>query len=333
MLAQTGVSFAPIARAAEGTTVSLGATVLRVSSDSEYRQNAATAKCPQGHVVVSIGYQDSHRGNSDIVNALGIICAKLESNGTLGARTGRIYAGQLGSRTFYDIGCPSGMVVFGAYTKDFPLNSENSDFLDGYSPQCRSISAAGLGNAMGYLGNSDLDGSTRNLANFQCGSGEVVTGVVERDFDGKYAANYTATDSYDWYCTKIIVTQTQRPQCSDGVDNADAEDVLVDSQDPGCHSDGNPNNPGSYNPNDNDETNQVQKPQCSDGIDNDGDGKVDFNDPGCYTNGQYNPNDNDETNTSYPCSWCSFTDEATGVQVNNGWLFDWANQQGWNWGN
>jgi hypothetical protein len=42
------------------------------------------------------------------------------------------------------------------------------------------------------------------------------------------------------------------PQCSDGIDNDG--DGLVDSNDPGCHSDGNTANPASYDLNDNDET-------------------------------------------------------------------------------
>jgi hypothetical protein len=41
------------------------------------------------------------------------------------------------------------------------------------------------------------------------------------------------------------------PQCSDGVDNDG--DGLIDAKDPGCHTDGNANNPASYNPNDNSE--------------------------------------------------------------------------------
>lgn len=44
------------------------------------------------------------------------------------------------------------------------------------------------------------------------------------------------------------------PECSDRMDNADPEDTLIDAEDPGCHSDGNPNNPDSYQPQDNDET-------------------------------------------------------------------------------
>jgi hypothetical protein len=40
-------------------------------------------------------------------------------------------------------------------------------------------------------------------------------------------------------------------QCADGVDNDG--DGLIDAKDPGCHTDGNANNPASYNPNDNSE--------------------------------------------------------------------------------
>lgn len=87
------------------------------------------------------------------------------------------------------------------------------------------------------------------------------------------------------------------PQCSDGADN-DADGV-VDSADPGCHTDGNAANPTSYNPADNDETNV---PQCSDGGDNDGDGVADTADPGCHTDGDpsnaasFDPADDDERN-------------------------------------
>jgi hypothetical protein len=94
-----------------------------------------------------------------------------------------------------------------------------------------------------------------------------------------------------------------KPQCSDGVDNADPEDALADANDPGCHTDGNPGNPGTYNPNDNDETNKVE---CNDGVDNADpeDTLADTNDPGCHTDGNagnpgtYNPYDPSESNAT-----------------------------------
>ena len=77
------------------------------------------------------------------------------------------------------------------------------------------------------------------------------------------------------------------PQCSDGADNDG--DQRIDTLDPGCHSDGNPHNAGSYVPADNDESSPGNT-QCNDNADNDGDGLVDFpQDPGCV-----NPMDNDE---------------------------------------
>ncbi|HLD79305.1 MAG TPA: putative Ig domain-containing protein [Candidatus Nanoarchaeia archaeon] len=102
----------------------------------------------------------------------------------------------------------------------------------------------------------------------------------------------------------ITITVTEKPaepQCGDGADNDG--DTLVDENDPGCHTDNDPNNSGTYDPTDNDETDQpVEEPQCDDGLDNDGDGVIDENDPGCHTDGDpadgdetYNPDDNNET--------------------------------------
>jgi|GEM_PF-3811719 len=45
------------------------------------------------------------------------------------------------------------------------------------------------------------------------------------------------------------------PQCSDGIDNDG--DTLVDTNDPDCHTDGNPGNGGSYDPGDTNETNTL----------------------------------------------------------------------------
>ncbi len=104
-------------------------------------------------------------------------------------------------------------------------------------------------------------------------------------------------------------------QCSDGVDNDG--DGYIDAADPECHTDGNPNNPGSYNPQGPSEGPAPTgpssgppstpgggggKPECSDKKDNDGDGLVDSKDPGCHSDGNpnnpssYNPKDDDESN-------------------------------------
>ncbi len=76
-------------------------------------------------------------------------------------------------------------------------------------------------------------------------------------------------------------------QCEDGVDND--SDGVIDSADSGCHTDGNPNNPGSYTPGKDSEL--PRGTECSDNIDNDGDGLIDGGDPECQNPpGTWDPN-------------------------------------------
>lgn len=86
-------------------------------------------------------------------------------------------------------------------------------------------------------------------------------------------------------------------ECEDTFDNEG--DGRIDAADPGCWSD--PSDATTYNPLDNDESDE---PQCTDNLDNDGDNKTDENDPGCWTNpnfpNTYNPLDNDEFNILQP---------------------------------
>jgi len=77
---------------------------------------------------------------------------------------------------------------------------------------------------------------------------------------------------------------TERPECSDGVDNDDPEDDLADIDDPGCHTDGDPDNPDSFDPNDDNETDG----ECINTIDDDDDGETDIDDPDCHTDGDPN---------------------------------------------
>ncbi len=97
--------------------------------------------------------------------------------------------------------------------------------------------------------------------------------------------------------TGVGCGSTHVPECSDTADNDG--DGVIDADDPGCHTDGNPDNPDSYDPNDDSE---AEPPQCSDTVDNDGDGVIDKADPGCHADGNaandasYDANDDDETN-------------------------------------
>jgi LPXTG-motif cell wall-anchored protein len=102
----------------------------------------------------------------------------------------------------------------------------------------------------------------------------------------------------------VAPAETSATQCADNVDNDG--DGLVDEDDPGCHTDGNANNPNSYNPADDNEANSSggtggsgnNNAECNDNRDNDGDGKVDADDPGCHEgnniNNPYNPDDDSE---------------------------------------
>lgn len=60
-----------------------------------------------------------------------------------------------------------------------------------------------------------------------------------------------------YYCVALNAASSTPalPACSDNIDNDN--DSRIDSQDPGCHSDGNQNNPGSYTPTDNNEENEI----------------------------------------------------------------------------
>lgn len=157
--------------------------------------------------------------------------------------------------------------------------------------------------------------------------------TVDTSTIGDYTLTYDAIDSMGATAVQKVLTVQVRAQCADTVDNDDPEDDLADSQDPGCHTDGDPENPDSYDPTDNDETNPADVcanltgiqlsipnglvsvngdcvppiPQCSDSADNDEDELIDTEDPGCHTDGDpenpdsYDPTDDDETDLADIC--------------------------------
>ncbi len=93
--------------------------------------------------------------------------------------------------------------------------------------------------------------------------------------------------SHSEAASACAAAQPAEKQCEDGIDNGDPEDSLADEKDPGCHTDGDATNAASYDPKDNDETDEAE---CADGIDNGDpeDSLADKNDPGCHTDGDPN---------------------------------------------
>ncbi|MDQ5931147.1 MAG: hypothetical protein QG674_313 [Patescibacteria group bacterium] len=87
------------------------------------------------------------------------------------------------------------------------------------------------------------------------GGSELITGLSS----GVYTFDIDCTNgpSSDMD-SAVVVVNPPITECSDGVDNADPEDVLPDQNDPGCHVGDNINN--AYVPSDDDETNAAQLP-------------------------------------------------------------------------
>jgi Mg-chelatase subunit ChlD len=81
-------------------------------------------------------------------------------------------------------------------------------------------------------------------------------------------------------------TPTPKPRCADGIDNDN--NGVADSKDSTCHTDGNPGNPNSYDPN---KDGEHGGNTCADAKDNNGNNLIDGADPICHTDGNAtNPN-------------------------------------------
>jgi hypothetical protein len=104
---------------------------------------------------------------------------------------------------------------------------------------------------------SNWDGITRPLTTYI--SGTPSSGTFSSSFNltahsrpGTYPLSFRMSDVNGYFGSACLVNgdgniQVRYPECSDGVDNADAEDTLVDSLDPGCMAN------SVYDPNDDDE--------------------------------------------------------------------------------
>jgi LPXTG-motif cell wall-anchored protein len=171
-----------------------------------------------------------------------------------------------------------------------------------------ALPAAGCAN-----GTPDTTVEIPLLATIVCNADEVAGAARVREALDVFAVNVAGnslvketTAASEAISVAPAGAETGGPQCSDMVDNDG--DGVIDAADPGCHTDGNANNPASYNPNDTSEADagtggsggETSGPQCSDNRDNDGDGRIDERDPGCHTDGNannpnsYNADDDDE---------------------------------------
>jgi LPXTG-motif cell wall-anchored protein len=194
------------------------------------------------------------------------------------------------------------------------------------------LPAAGCAN-----GTPDTDAGIPGLLPIICNAEEIAGAAAVREALDVFALQ-TGTNALLKETTAASESLSVAPpeggkaQCSDGIDNDG--DKKVDGDDPGCHTDGKPNNPSSYDQNDNDESDSGNKgagngggtkggggnngggnkgsgagngnggggggAQCADGVDNDGDGVIDEADPGCHSDGNpknagsYNADDNSE---------------------------------------
>lgn len=77
--------------------------------------------------------------------------------------------------------------------------------------------------------------------------GGTADGESSRNHGGGDSGNNDNNDGGTDYACIVTLTIVDRiTECNDTIDNADTEDAFADTRDPGCHSDGNPNNSRSY---------------------------------------------------------------------------------------
>ncbi len=108
------------------------------------------------------------------------------------------------------------------------------------------------GNALTFATTSNTTNGTLTFSQ-STGAFTYTPGV---SFTGLDSFTFKANDgSLDSNVATVNITVSSSPACSDRIDNDG--DAVVDSADPGCHTDNDANNPNSYDPNDTDETDAV----------------------------------------------------------------------------
>jgi hypothetical protein len=187
----------------------------------------------------------------------------------------------------------------------YGMDWDNTSTVDEWKPSATTYVASGVSQTFQHTWNSagayTIQGLAEDTGGNKSGWAEctVNVGAVSQP----QCSDTINNDSDAWTdypadpgCTSLIdPTENPNPQCSDGISND--TDGLIDSADPGCHTNGDPNQP--YDPRDNDESTPMYSPQCSDGVNNDGVNGADAADPACHTNNDllqpYDPNDDNES--------------------------------------
>lgn len=235
-----------------------------------------------------------------------------------------------GYTTSFSASCPAGVIALGAnstvtctVTNTFVgggggggspaqcadgIDNDSDGLIDLADPGCSSASDNDETNSGGGGGtvtqcNDAVDNDGDNLV-------DSADPGCHTDFNASNSASYDATRNDESASQQGGGGGSgSTPACRDGIDNDG--DSLVDSADPGCHSDGNASNSSSYDSNGTSEVNSTTPtttaggggggggslPQCSDGQDNDSDGFKDSADPGCHNDGNAN------NTTSYEMNW------------------------------
>lgn len=107
------------------------------------------------------------------------------------------------------------------------------------------------------LNGSWVDVGTSNATPPTAGTSNIIFANTGTYYVRAKAENLSNALVSGW-SNEIAVTVSNTPagnaQCSNGID--DDSDTFIDAADPGCHTDGDATNPGSYDPSDTDETNQ-----------------------------------------------------------------------------
>ena len=245
--------------------------------------------------------------------ALGLGVGAAESGGAIDEKTKDCQKGVGGARTA-NVATTGGPVAGVANSATISTSCKGKDAVTTNASQVIQLGNTGIPlPASGCAdGTPDTVVDIPLLARIVCNADDVVGAAAVREALDVFVLNAGATSllKETTAATEAVSVAPKGaetgPQCSDGIDNDG--DGVIDIADPGCHSDGNANNPASFDPSDPSEADAPTTgagdetgAECSDNVDNDGDGKVDERDPGCHSDGNpnnpasYEPGDDDES--------------------------------------